>query len=235
MLHRGNPLAEDRIQMTVHQKGYASLAAVGILLAGVCLAGDISWLRKPSPSALTPSEPAFASRASLVPAAMTDPAATPSSAEPPARKAAGKRTVSGKVVETSDYCGGAAPTEEILAALRQEKPFPNKELFVRAGAVNETSRPILQKFASDAQGNFTISLLPGDYCVVEGDKKDRLKVSESAKGNQKEAASQAACLEKWRRTCDKTLKVGKQNLRGVVIKFHHACNPPCATSGPPPA
>ncbi len=235
MLHRGSPLAEDRIQMTVHQNGYAGLAAVGILLAGVCLAADISWLRKPSPSALTPGKPAFASRASLAPAAMTDPAATPSGAEPPARKATGKRTVSGKVVQTSDYCGGAAPTEEILAALRQEKPFPNKELFVRAGAVNETSRPILQKFALDAQGNFTISLLPGDYCVVEGDKKDRLKVSESAKGNQKEAASQTACLEKWRRTCDKTLEVGKQNLRGVVIKFHHTCNPPCATAGPPPA
>ncbi len=235
MLRGGNAPAEDRIQMTVDQKGHASLAAVGILVAGVCLAAGMGWLREPSPSALPPGKPAFLSGASLAPAETTDPAARPSGSEPPAGRATGKRAVSGKVVETSDYCGGAAPTEEVLAALRQEKPFPNKELFVRVGMVNETSRPILQKFVSDAQGNFKISLLPGDYCVVEGDKKDRLKMSESAKGSRKEAASQAACLEQWYRTCDKALKVGKQNLRGVAIKFHRACNPPCATPGPPPA
>ncbi len=191
--------------MAKGQKGSARLPVVGLLVAGVCLA--------------------FATLSSV-----------PSAATPKAsgRKPAATRTVSGKVVETNDYCGGAAPTEEMLEWLRKEKPVPRKELFVRAGTANGSSR-ILLKFTTDAEGNFKISLPSGDYCIIEESKREPPKVPHTSKGAWNAAGSQPTCLQKWYGTCDKTLTVGQQDLKDVLIKFHRTCNPPCTTGGPPPA
>jgi hypothetical protein len=186
------------------QKGFAHLPVVGFLVAGACLA--------------------FATL-SAVPDAWTPKAS--------GRKPAATRAVSGKVVETGDYCGGAAPTEQMLEWLRKEKLVPRKELFVRAGTANRSS-PIVLKFATDAEGNFRISLPPGDYCIIEESKKEPPKAPKASKGAWNGADSQPTCLQKWYGTCDKTLTVGQQDLKDVLIKFHRACHPPCTTGGPPP-
>ncbi len=153
--------------------------------------------------------------------------------------------VSGRVVQTSDYCGGANPTEEMLEYLRKERPLANKQLFIREGISNTLEKPVLQTFTSDAEGNFEVSLLPGDYCVIEENKKDALKMPDVPKGKQLPGRAQKIdpksrvvneeCLRQWWQACDKLLKVQEQNLADVVIKFHHRCNPPCVTAGPPPA
>lgn len=224
--------------MHERQKGLARLPGIGILVAGVCLAAYLGWLRQPTRPALTPESSTSVSvpRANAAPAVPIPAESFAGGAvapEPLARKTTGKRTISGKVVQTSDYCGGAAPTQEMIEFLKKEKPFPHKELFIRPGTLNRF-RPILQKFVADAEGNFKIALPPGDYCLVEESKKDEPKIPESAKGNLEGAKSRAACFEEWYRTCDNVLKVGKQNLKGVLIKFHHQCHPPCVTGLPPP-
>jgi hypothetical protein len=128
----------------------------------------------------------------------------------------------------------------MLDFLRQEKPFPGKLLFIRAGAVNNFAEPALQSFTSDAAGNFELSLPPGDYCVVEESKKDKLKIPDFTKENADLAPRDAyrltseQCLREWWQACDRSLKVGKQDLKGVVIHFHHTCRPPCVIGGPKP-
>ena len=250
--------------MRKNEKGNIRLPAVGVLIAFVCAAGYFGWYQKPSPPGTSPGEAGTASTlAPSPPSAATSATASeaPSTALAPSRHAdlsvppnptsalyaegaglpAAKstlRTVSGTVVQTSDYCGGMAPTDEMLESLRKEKPFPEKELFVRIGTVNKYSSRVLQRFVSDAAGRFKISLPPGVYCVIEASKKDELKLPATTSGNPPAGQTSAVsgdCLEKWYRTCDKTLKIGKQNLKGVVIKFHHTCNPPCVTSTPPSA
>ncbi len=247
-----------------NEAGNIRLPAIGVLIAFVGVAGYFGWYRKPSQPLTSPDEAASASalKPSRPLAATSGTASgTPSTALasvrhadlaglPPAtvalyaegaRLSAAKstlRTISGTVVQTSDYCGGFAPTEEMLESLRKEKPLPAKELFVRSGTANKYSGRVLQRFVSDAEGRFKISLPPGAYCVVEASKKDELKVPATTKGSPPAAQVSSAdgdCLERWYRTCDTTLKIGKQNLKGVVIKFHHTCNPPCVTGGPPPA
>src|SRR5207253_8731349 len=85
-----------------------------------------------------------------------------------------------------------------------------------------------------------ISLPPGDYCFIDDSKKDALRVPDFTKENQNLAPSQQyhltseECLKQWWETCDKTLKVEKKDLKGVVIKYHRACNPPCVVGGPKP-
>ncbi len=234
------------------EEGYARLFVIGSLLALVWLAGYFGWFLKAHPPASTnlrtasAPEPGPSISFLATPPQAPAPASTPVSASGSGgatrskAKTAGRRTVSGKVVQTSNYCGGANPSEEILEFLRKEKSFPNKEVFVRAGSVNAIKQTILQKFTSDAEGNFKILLPPGDYCFIDDSKKGIWKVPDFTKENQNLAPSEhyrltsEECLKQWWQTCDKTLKVEKQNLKAIVIKYHRGCNPPCVVGGPKP-
>ncbi len=150
--------------------------------------------------------------------------------------------VYGQVLETRDYCGGANPSHEMLEYLRTAHPVAGMKLYIRGGEVNRLENPILQTVTSDAQGKFQTSLPPGDYCFVGEAKKDELKVPDFTKENQQIAASPGSgrpykltseqCLRAWWSTCDKTIQVQQQDLRGVVIPFHRGCNPPCVQGGP---
>ncbi len=233
------------------QRGVSRLFLSASLLLFLCGGAYIFATRK-APPAAPPS--AASAQPATFPATPVS-AAAPDGAVPPAssprdagpapgqqgrKKPARRWKISGKVVQTSEYCGGANPSGEILEALRKEKPFPNKQLFVRTGTVNKVAKPILQSFTTDAEGHFEISLPPGDYCVIEEHKKNQLKIPDFTKENEKLPASDAYrltsedCLRVWWKACDKTLRVKRASLKGVVIRFHLECHPPCVTGGPPP-
>lgn len=156
--------------------------------------------------------------------------------------AARRVTISGTVTETHQYCGGANPSEEILEAVRRPRPVANYELYVRAGSANALANPVLLKFSTDASGNFQIALPEGDYCIIEAGKKDALKVPDFTEENRKLAKTDPTaipysltgpkCLTEWWQTCDKALRVGKENQTGVRIEFQRGCRPPCVQGGP---
>lgn len=151
-----------------------------------------------------------------------------------------RRIITGRIVETRQWCGGANPSDEILEMLRKEAPVANKTFYARGGSMNSAKQAVLLQFTTDTQGNFKISLPPGDYCIVEESKKDESGMPDVSKLNEKLPESQKYqlaspnCLQKWWRTCDYNLKVGKQNLKDVVIRFQRTCNPPCILGGPRP-
>jgi hypothetical protein len=162
-------------------------------------------------------------------------------ARPAAKQKVRRMTITGTVVETHDYCGGANPLPEMLEALRKGTPVANKTFYVRAGSVNSAKQAVLLQFNTDAQGNFKIALPAGDYCIVEESKKDKSQMPDLAKLNrdlpetQRYELSSPDCLAKWWSACDCHLKVGARNLQNVVITFHRTCNPPCIVGGPQPA
>ena len=47
-----------------------------------------------------------------------------------------KFLIKGKVTQTWSYCGGAAPTEEILEQCARPQPYNGKVFFLRKGKVN---------------------------------------------------------------------------------------------------
>ena len=156
--------------------------------------------------------------------------------------AARRVTISGTVYEIHQYCGGANPSEEILEAVRRPRPLANYELYVRAGPANALASPVVLKFSSDANGNFQIALPEGDYCIIEASKKVALKVPDFTEENRKLAKTDPTaipysltspkCLTEWWQTCDKALRVGKENQTGVKIEFQRGCRPPCVQGGP---
>jgi len=150
------------------------------------------------------------------------------------------RKISGKVIQTSNYCGGPPPPQELIDELRREKPFPDKELYIREGDINLLSKPIIKKFVSDKDGKFEISLTPGKYCIIEKIKKEELKIPDFTEINkQLPSYSQyrvesEQCFKDWWKNCDKILDVENQDSTDSVIKFHHRCGQPCVTGGPKP-
>lgn len=78
-----------------------------------------------------------------------------------------------RITQTSNYCGGARPTDEILKELNTPKPLSNKKIFIREGEVNDIDQPILYELTSDAEGKIDTQLPVGSYNVVFSNKKDR--------------------------------------------------------------
>jgi len=150
------------------------------------------------------------------------------------------REISGNIIQNSDYCGGAAPPPGLIDELQKEIAFPNKKLYIRESNINSFSKPIIQEFTSGENGTFNISLLSGQYCIIEDVKKDELKIpnfTEINKGlpNYSQYNIQSEqCFKDWWGTCDKILLVENQDITDFVIKYHHSCEQPCVTGGPMP-
>ena len=79
-----------------------------------------------------------------------------------------------QLTQTSNWCGGARPSEEMEREFRTPKPYPNCTLYLRRDT-NAISKPVLYTVTTNAAGTATISLTPGKYVVV-----DILKKNDSA-------------------------------------------------------
>ena len=142
-------------------------------------------------------------------------------------------TVSGTVVQTREYCSGAAPPPELLQELRAEKPVAGKTIFVREGVENTLSN-IVAEFTSDNDGTFILQLPPGQYCFVEQKKKDDLNINNFQ--DQYTRVTSEQCLQEWWKQCDTTIQVTKDTA-DVILKYHETCpwKKPCTVySGPLP-
>lgn len=142
-------------------------------------------------------------------------------------------TVKGKVTTTADYCGGAAPSEEMLDELRKPKPAVRKLIFVKYGVSNDEKTRVVKRIMTDERGEFQVQLKKGfDYQFVEEWKAMPFKVPE----NTEWTTWDAACLKKRYQTPDAVLRK-KQRNQLVSINYHQPCfyRPYCGTySGPLP-
>lgn len=145
--------------------------------------------------------------------------------------------VYGTVTQTSDYCGGAAPSEEILKNLSTPSPLAEKEIYVRTGAKNKPSKsgqnPVYTKVTTDENGKFSVMLKSGStYCFIEDWKAKPFKVP----ANTKHLVWDASCLYERYILADFVITVTKNNPE-VKINYHKPCfySPYCGTySGPLP-
>jgi hypothetical protein len=142
-------------------------------------------------------------------------------------------TVSGTITQTSDYCGGAAPSEAMLEMLRTPQVLEGKKIFVRKGNANDASKKVITETVSDANGNFKLDLFPGVYCIVFEEKSTNFKTPQNDKYN----TWDAACLKAKYVNCEYTFTLKSKSLTGVKINYHKHCpfkNPCSQYSGPTP-
>lgn len=126
--------------------------------------------------------------------------------------------VKGKILHTADYCGGAAPSEEIIKNLATEKPLANTQLFLKAGNSDLRDKPILQTLTTDANGNFELSVAAGTYSLVV-----REKTQDFSKGIMAKFGNTPECIS-WQNSPNIVIVVKKSSKKAITYKTHIDCN-----------
>ncbi|MBL7941256.1 MAG: hypothetical protein JNM00_00720 [Flavobacteriales bacterium] len=109
-----------------------------------------------------------------------------------------------QLTSTSTWCGGAEPPPWLLEDLATPKALPSKKVYVRKGATNDLSAPIIAEGTSNETGTVWLSLQPGTYSLVFDNKKDstlyRSILTTIGNGNKDYAPVDKECLSKWLHT-----------------------------------
>ena len=131
-----------------------------------------------------------------------------------------KVTVSGNVTQTNAYCGGARPSDEMLAELAIPRSFPNKKFHVIKGETNTASREILLSFTSDSVGNFSFQIVPGTYAIIVD---VQAQAPDSKKYTSQYVKMDSTCFKDWWSKPYYLLEVGNANIKGLNFQFNHRC------------
>lgn len=131
-----------------------------------------------------------------------------------------KVTVKIQVLYTASYCGGMAPTQEMLAQYEKEKPYANRSLIVKKYQENALkAQPVLAQVTTDADGFCTLSLPKGKYGLITEEKNQDFSVGILAKfGNTQPCAD-------WQNRADIVVDLLKNSKKAKIYRFHEGCNP----------
>jgi len=143
-------------------------------------------------------------------------------------------TITGKVTTTTDYCGGARPSEEMLEQMRTPKPAIKKAIFIKYGTVNSEKTRLIKRIITDSNGMFSVKLKKGyTYQFLEEWQCVGFKMpqaTEWVKWDEK-------CLRARYVTPNFVLNTKKPKQRDITFNYHLPCfyNPYCGEySGPLP-
>lgn len=126
--------------------------------------------------------------------------------------------VKGTIMHTRTYCGGAAPSEDMIDKMKKEIPFANHNFVVKKTTTDVNSAPIFKDFTTDEKGNFSISLPKGNYSVFIQE-----KTQDYEKGIMAQFGRSENC-KTWKNTADFTLNVSKKIKSVQTFKMHLTCN-----------
>lgn len=146
-------------------------------------------------------------------------------------------SVSGYVSLTGSYCGGAAPSEEMLEALSKPYAYIGKVFYVRKGKTNDLKQPIILKFKTDSSGKFSFKLPPGNYCIIQEEQKNSFGKMKYPKASN--ITVDKTCLFDWWKKPYYILEIKDKAITGLDFKFTKRCfipgDVPCLTfTGPFP-
>ncbi|HEV7230798.1 MAG TPA: hypothetical protein VGO45_05690 [Bacteroidia bacterium] len=138
-------------------------------------------------------------------------------------------TVSGTITQTHSYCGGARPSDEMLARLNTPAPYAGKKLYIRYGNQNSSKKKIIRIISADSAGHFKIQLPSGTYCIIQDEQIKRLDIEHFKKQETEYLKLDENCLKNWWSQCFTTFEVKSENKTNLNINF----NFPCFTGGTP--
>ena len=129
--------------------------------------------------------------------------------------------VKGKVTQTWSYCGGAAPSEEMLEEARRPRPYEGKVFYIRKGKINSLKEPMILSFTVSAAGTFSFQLPAGVYSIIQDTQLKALNFNDYNVDANKYADKD--CLKKWWAQAYYVLEIKDKNITNLNFEFHHAC------------
>lgn len=149
--------------------------------------------------------------------------------------------VTGKVTQSSSYCGGARPTDEMLNSITAPRPMVGTTYYVRKGTTNDVTQEIVMTFSTGTDGSFSFKLPPGDYIIIDANRLDSSYVKSIAKKYEKPTASYTEakkdCLNEWLKGGMFQFKIIDAPVSNIEWNINHSCwtDDPCVHyTGPYP-
>ncbi len=128
--------------------------------------------------------------------------------------------ISGQVTQTSSYCGGARPSQEMLDKIAIPIAYPNKKFYIRRGKTNSLNLKFLKSFNTDKDGNYTIRLPNGIYSIILEEQLKEINISNYTTINQQVDTN---CIKEWWSNPYYLLEVKNKNISDLDFNFHHRC------------
>lgn len=139
-------------------------------------------------------------------------------------------TITGKVDQIFNYCGGARPTKELLENFAKPRPFPDKTFYIKEGTTNTEKAKVITSFTTKADGSFSFQLPKGIYSIIVAEQLHPISAKDLENKNQK---VDEQCLQKWWKTPYSVLEVKDLNNSPLYFLFEHQCrikqDIPCIT------
>jgi hypothetical protein len=137
--------------------------------------------------------------------------------------------VSISLTTTSQYCGGAAPSREMIEELSRPVPDVAKKMILKRGIANDSKSVFIKEFTANDTGYLFMKLPAGKYFLIIEDKKDKTFYNDILKNHkvktEQNEAVDIACLNKWYLTPDFSFEVkANQSKQKFTYNTHHNCN-----------
>lgn len=132
-----------------------------------------------------------------------------------------KINISGSVMQTSSYCGGAEMPPEMLEEYSKPYPYNGKVFYIRKGKVNTTKEGVVLSFTVNALGKFAFQLPPGTYSMIQEPQLKALNLKNYQISGF--TSADADCLKKWWITPYYILEVKDKEISNLNFEFHHPC------------
>ena len=146
-------------------------------------------------------------------------------------------TITGSITTSGSYCGGVAPSKEMLQDAQAERPMSGFTVYVKKGTENNLLSYIVDSTCTDSKGNYSFDLRPGKYVLLQKEQlnKDVYKTYEASKWLQ----ADVDCMKLWWEKGLSTIAVEKENIDSLNFHFQKRCfiplGIPCLSySGPYP-
>lgn len=133
-----------------------------------------------------------------------------------------KFSIQGRITQSSQYCGGVAPTREQEMEYHTPKPYQTM-LYVRKGKVNAENSSIYDSVMTDNEGHFQISLPPGDYVIILPSQREKTIVDKYLKMVNSELHADADCLKKWWENGLFQITVTDKDISALDHHFFNGC------------
>jgi hypothetical protein len=161
-----------------------------------------------------------------------------------------KAVIKINLTQTSSYCGGVYPPDELLTELRTPKKLPNQKIVIRQGIANDWNVPIVVDGVSDSNGVVVVELADGTYSLVYENKATtayyKQLLQQFGDKSYEEGGIDKKCLEQFMLTPEAVFEVKNgKTATAVIVNLHHGCpweRTPCLKfdgnlppSAPPPS
>jgi hypothetical protein len=138
------------------------------------------------------------------------------------------QTISGTITTSGSYCGGVAPSKEMLEDAQATRPISGFMIYVKKGTENKLSSCIVDSTSTDSKGNYSFDLRPGKYVLLQKEQlnKDVYKTYEASKWLQ----ADVDCMKLWWEKGLSTITVEKENIDSLNFHFQKRCFIPLGIS-----